>query len=347
MKKRDAHKITLPRVILRGDGVIDKVGEVCQSLELGKNAIVVTGPTTRKVAGDRVASLLKSSGFASQIVISKGANEENVEAAKKGDADFIVGVGGGSVNDVAKLAASDKNVPFVSVPTSAANDGIASSRSSIKRAGSKTSIEAETPIAVIADIEILSKSPHRYFAAGCGDVISNYTSVLDWKLAHKEKGEYYGVYAGELAWMSSNSILSNVELMASDRIEGTKLLIEALISSGVSMGIAGSTRPASGSEHMFSHALEVVAPKPALHGEQCGVGTIMMAFLHQADWEGIKNALERLKAPTTAKELGIEPEHLIKALTVAHNIRPGRYTILRDGLSAEKAEHVARKTGVI
>ena len=54
------------------------------------------------------------------------------------------------------------------------------------------------------------------------------------------------------------------------------------------MSIAGSSRPASGSEHMFSHALDRIAPKPALHGEQCGVGTIMMMYLHGGNWQTVQ-----------------------------------------------------------
>ena len=56
-----------------------------------------------------------------------------------------------------------------------------------------------------------------------------------------------------------------------------------MISSGMAISIAGNSRPASGSEHKFSHALDMIAPKPALHGEQCGVGTIMMMYLHGGD----------------------------------------------------------------
>lgn len=55
------------------------------------------------------------------------------------------------------------------------------------------------------------------------------------------------------------------------------------------MCIAGSSRPTSGSEHMFSHALDVLHPGKALHGEQCGVGCIMMMNLHGGDWKAIRD----------------------------------------------------------
>ena len=127
-----------------------------------------------------------------------------------------------------------------------------------------------------------------------------------------------------------------------------KQVVKALISSGMAISIAASSRPASGSEHKFSHALDMVAPKPALHGEQCGVGTIMMMYLHGGNWESIRDALKIVKAPTTAEELGIEPEYIIEALKIAHTIRKDRYTILGDrGLTDEAARKLASNTGVI
>ncbi|MFQ5961785.1 MAG: NAD(P)-dependent glycerol-1-phosphate dehydrogenase, partial [Candidatus Methylomirabilales bacterium] len=99
---------------------------------------------------------------------------------------------------------------------------------------------------------------------------------------------------------------------------------------------------------LFSHALDRLAQQPALHGEQVGVGTIMMMYLQGGDWEEIRDALTVIGAPTTAKALGISPKEITEALVHAHEVRPDRYTILGDkGLSPEAADHVATLTGVI
>ena len=98
---------------------------------------------------------------------------------------------------------------------------------------------------------------------------------------------------------------------------------------------------------MFSHALDQLAPKPALHGEQCGVGSIMMMYLHGGDWQQIRSALKKIGAPATARELGIEDKYIIEALLHAHSIRPERYTILGSGLTPSAARKVAKITGVI
>jgi glycerol-1-phosphate dehydrogenase [NAD(P)+] len=148
--------------------------------------------------------------------------------------------------------------------------------------------------------------------------------------------------------MTAKMTMKSADAIKEGLIESSELVVKALISSGMAISIAGTSRPASGSEHKFSHALDKVAPKPALHGEQCGLGTIMMMYLHGGDWKYIRETLKTVKAPTTAYELGIDPEYIIKALTIAHTIRKERYTILGDrGLTKQSAEKLATTTGVI
>jgi glycerol-1-phosphate dehydrogenase [NAD(P)+] len=114
------------------------------------------------------------------------------------------------------------------------------------------------------------------------------------------------------------------------------------------MSIAGSSRPCSGSEHLFSHALDMIKPNHAMHGEQCGVGTVMMAYLHRANWKRIREALKMLGVPTNAHELGIEKEDVVKALEMTSTIRPERYTILNTlKLNHEICKKLAKITQVI
>ena len=109
----------------------------------------------------------------------------------------------------------------------------------------------------------------------------------------------------------------------------------------------GRTYPREAAQHKFSHALNRIAPKPALHGEQCGVGTILMMYLHGGNWQQIRDALRRVGAPVNARELSIPDRCIIDALVHAHEVRPERYTILGAGLNSEAAENVARITGVV
>ena len=201
---------------------------------------------------------------------------------------------------------------------------------------------------VIADTRIIRKSPYKFTSAGIGDTIAKYTSVKDWRLGHIIKGEYYGDYASSLSLMVAKMILGSTRDIRKRTDQGIGVLLEALISSGAAMGIAGSSRPASGSEHKLSHALDIVADYPSMHGLQCGVGTIVMAYLHGENWSMIKNALETAKCPTTAKGLKVDRDIMLKALLKAKDIKPERYTII-DHIKLDRkiAENALEVTGVI
>lgn len=346
------HLIKLPRRIVIGKGVRRKIPEYINSLELGSNVLIVTGPRLINIIGKEVIEILEDKKFNVDYIITKNTNindlNELLNSLIKEKYDCILGLGGGKSIDTAKYLATKLEKPFISVPTAASHDGIASPFASIKGLEKPTSIKVEGPIAIIADIEIIVKAPYRLLASGVGDLIAKFTAILDWKLAHKLKNEYYGDYAASLALLSAKHVINYASIISRGSEESTRIVIEALISSGIAMHIAGSSRPASGSEHLFSHALDMIAPKPALHGEQCGVGTIMMAYLHGKNWKKIKRALRKVGAPTTAKELGIDSYYIVKALTIAHKIRPERYTILGEtGLTWEAAEKLAKTTGVI
>ena len=341
----------LPREVLLGEDLKDKVSQVAKRLKLGENVLILYGPKTKEIAGKDVEMYLKNFFHVKNLLI-KEASMKNVQKAietiRNENMDWVLGVGGGSIIDVAKLASFKADVPFISFPTTASHDGIASANASIRDLEAKTSIKARPPVAVIADVNIIKTAPYRYLAAGVGDMISNLTAVKDWELAHKIKGEYFSEYAASLSLMSAKMVIKNANIIRLGNEESVRKAIKGLISSGVAMSIAGSSRPASGAEHLFSHALDAIAPKPALHGEQCGVGTIIMAYLHGLNWKKIRETLKRVGAPTNAYELEIDPEFIIEALTIAHTIRPERYTILgKDGLTKEAAEKAAKITGVI
>lgn len=342
----------LPREVIVGGGVLEFAGEVCKKLGFSESALVIAGPTTWEVAGRRVVDLLNDAGVNANHLVVSSQMIKNVEELEKKIKELkpqvALAVGGGTKIDVTKLGSARQKVPFISVPTAASHDGIASSLASLKGLQKPYSSVAQAPMAIIADTGVITQTEHRFTASGCGDVLAKFTAVRDWKLARCEKNEYYGEYAASLTLMSAKLVRKNAALIKPDNEEGVRVLLEALISCGVAMSIAGSSRPGSGSEHLFSHALDMIAPKPAMHGEQCGVGTIMMAQLHDTDWKRIKKTLQEVGAPTTAEELGMEPEYIVKALVQARSVRPERYTILdKKRLTYDSARELAKTTGII
>ncbi|RLF49854.1 MAG: NAD(P)-dependent glycerol-1-phosphate dehydrogenase [Thermoplasmata archaeon] len=347
------HKsMELPRRVVVGHDALESVLDVVENVHLSGPYLIVADNTTKKVAGDKIADMLEDTGNDVDFVLIKEADMETVESVvariREIKAHTVFGVGGGRPIDVAKCSSHRENVPFVSVPTAASHDGIASSIASIRIEGRNTSIETRSPTAVIADTKIIASAPYRLMASGCGDIIANYTAVKDWRLARMLRGESYSSYAAALSEMTATMLVENSEAIKPGLEEAAWIVVKALVSSSVAMSIAGSSRPASGAEHKFSHALDIIAPGKALHGEQCGVGTIMMMHLHGGDWRMIRQTLKNVGAPTNYKELGVSREDIIKALTMAHKIRPERYTILGDrGLTEDAAERLAEETMVI
>jgi glycerol-1-phosphate dehydrogenase [NAD(P)+] len=348
---KKAKGMELPREIILGHDSIDIVGDTCRGLKMKGPALIVADETTRVVAGDAVMESLINNNYQTFIRTISDATIEEVDAtAAKLDVEhinFAVGVGGGRPIDVAKLASFKMDIPFVSVPTAASHDGIVSGRASILVGGRKRSYDAHTPFALIADTSIIAQAPKKILAAGCGDLISNRTAVKDWELAHKQNNEEISTYASTLSKMTALVIEKYADIIAEGGEKAAWHVTKALVASGVAMSIAGSSRPCSGAEHMVSHKLDAIAPKPALHGEQCGLAAIMMMKLHGGDWEALKNTLSKIGGPVTTDELGIETEYIIQALTEAQTIRPDRYTILGSGLSEKEARKLAEETGII
>ncbi|WP_435116701.1 NAD(P)-dependent glycerol-1-phosphate dehydrogenase [Halolamina sp. C58] len=341
--------IRLPRNVVVGHGTLDELGDAVGELYLSGTPLIVTSPSPNEIVGDRVREQLP--GAETVIVAEAGFEQVQsvIDAAREVDAGYLVGLGGGKPIDTAKMASDELDVGFVSVPTAASHDGIVSGRGSIPEGDTRHSVAAEPPLAVVADTDVIADAPWELTTAGCADIISNYTAVADWQLAQRLKGVEYSEYGGALARMTAEMLVDNADLIRPGLEESAWIVVKALVSSGVAMSIAGSSRPASGAEHLFSHQLDRIAPGRALHGHQVGVGSIMTAYLHDGPdglWQDIRAALESLDAPTTADDLGVSEAELLEALTTAHEIRD-RYTVLGDGITEKAARDVAETTGVI
>ena len=346
MRTKPARSMILPRMVVTGPGVLEQIPAIIAELDIPERGLLDCDTNTLEIAGNQVIEYLEAGGHPMQRVVIKGANIEELERVESfsEDIDFLVGLGGGRPIDIAKQAGFNKNIPFISIPTAASHDGFGSARASIRRDGLKTSMQAIPPIAVVADTEIISRAPKRLLGAGVGDIISNQTAVLDWKLAGQKAD--YSEYAAALSEMAAKLVENDIDKVASGEEEGVRLVVKALISSGVAMSIAGTSRPASGGEHKFSHWLDSNYDTPALHGEQCGLGSIVTMFLHGGDWEKIKNTLRTVNAPINSRELGIDDSVVLNAFLNSKEIRPQRVTIL-DRSNQKQIEEAVLATGVI
>mgnify|MGYP003575034862 CR=1 FL=1 len=344
----------LPRQILIGKGVMRRLGAFVNDLKgNAKNICIISGNTVKSRVYEQCQEALSNTFYKMRWYETPATKLDQVlmlqSIIAKDHPEIILGIGGGRSVDVAKIISYNLNIPYISVPTSASHDGISSPFVSIKSPEKPYSIKAHAPLGVLADTKLISEAPPRLQSSGCGDLIGKITAVKDWELARDEKDEYFGTYAASLAYMSAKIIMENSHYLGGNTESEVRTIVEALISAGVASCIAGSSRPCSGAEHLFSHALEYISDHQCgLHGERVGIGTIIMSNLHGLDHEVIVKALENVNAPTTASQLNIKEDHMVKSLLIAQSLRLDRFTILgKLTLDKGSARSILKKVNVI
>ncbi|MGQ4892920.1 MAG: iron-containing alcohol dehydrogenase family protein [Candidatus Njordarchaeia archaeon] len=248
---------------------------------------------------------------------------------------LIVGFGGGKVVDVSKYVAYMRLLPVIVIPTTLSNDGIASPISVLKeRTGRRRlSLRSQMPTKVILDLNIIKKSPRENIIAGMGDLLSNISALKDWKLANLEKGEPIDYPAYMLSHNASTNFYRKIVCEPAEKFKKftTDILEElayGLILSGISMAIVGSSRPASGAEHLISHAIDHLYPeKASLHGYQVAYGMLIAELLRNENVDELIEIYKKVGLPTSYKELGLTKDEVIESILFAPKIRE-RYTIL-------------------
>ncbi|MEM9694976.1 MAG: iron-containing alcohol dehydrogenase family protein [Myxococcota bacterium] len=249
----------------------------------------------------------------------------------------IVGVGGGKTLDLAKYVAHLAGLPYVAVPTSLSNDGFASPTASLTLRGRRRSWPAKMPFGVVVDTEVAHGAPLALWHSGVGDLVAKLTAVVDWKLAFHAMGTPVDDFAALLSDATVHQFLARP---ARD-LEGVRLLATALMLNGVAIGVAGSSRPASGSEHLISHALDATSARPRLHGLQVGVAALLCAKLQgRGDDAPIEGLFE-----ATGFWASIERDPFVRtewqaALQKAPSMKDRFYTVLSEPGAVERGRRL-------
>ena len=258
---------------------------------------------------------------------------------------LIVGFGGGKIIDVSKYIAYMSILPVIVIPTTLSNDGIASPISVLKDPDGRRrmSVKSQMPTKIILDLNIIKRAPKETTIAGIGDLLSNISALKDWKLANKEIGEPIDMSAYILSYNASNNFYRKILLESKEvNIHDNHLLEElsyGLFLSGISMAIAGSSRPASGAEHLISHAIDFLYPdKATFHGYQVAYGMLVAEAMRGGDLEELLSVFKKVSLPTSYRDLGLTKEEILRAIRFAPKIRE-RYTVLNKmDLESEKIE---------
>lgn len=326
-----------------GSNYIDLVGETLASTGISGKILYVSGPVTDKLYGEKVRSQIKKIGILKEEIVDHNTIEYAMNIAGRviaTDVNCIVAMGGGKVLDVCKYAAYMTKTPLLSIPTTMANDGIASPIAVLKRNdGKPKSLGCVMPSMLIVDTDIILQGPKELIKAGIGDTISNYTSLMDWELAvFRGKDEMNG-YA---YLMSKNALDALLSTRYDSICEGfVNILGNSLVLSGIAMEFVGSSRPVSGSEHLFSHALDYYCDNKNLHGIQVALGTVAVLKLCDKSCDIVVDYLNKYDVEINPLKLNIDMDSFVYCMQNAMSMRKNRYTCLDEvDLSEDRLKKV-------
>lgn len=258
-------------------------------------AVIITDETTYAIAGRAFSQAMEAAGLPLAEPVLFPAVPElrpdtlNVEKVRQALVDndgpvVPVAVGSGTVNDLVKRAAFLAGLPYVVVGTAASMDGYTASGAALIHDGVKQTFDCPAPVAVIADVEVLAQAPKAMTASGYGDLVGKITAGADWLIADALGIEPLIPDVWELVQGPLKEMIADPERFQRGEPEAIEQLFYGLVITGLAIQFAGSTRPASGSEHQFSHLWEMRGLEHegqfVSHGYKVGLGSIFSTALY-------------------------------------------------------------------
>lgn len=339
------------RQIEIGPGVLSGLAETVSALG-GGPVFLLADENTWQAAGERASRLLREAGVpvhchlfpGSPVLVPDETTVGAALAAMEPDDRLLLAVGSGTLNDTARILSARCRIPYVICATAPSMDGFASTVSPLILGGSKVTKPAVYPAAILADTLVMKEAPAPMLTAGFGDIIGKYTALADWKLARELKREYYCEQSVALMERAVENCAQSAARLKQREETAVRAAAEALVLSGVAMGLVGYSRPASGAEHHMAHYWEVDALRRGeahpLHGNAVGAAAVVSATLYELakdelpegfplpDKQRILAGLKAAGAAPGPRELGISRELFHRSVLHAMEIRE-RYTILR------------------
>lgn len=300
-----------------GYDAVEELLAYCKTNNLNRFTLIADS-NTYPALGEKVETALKGANYEVKTVLLEG--DEVIASAEyvldvlinalEGDCTFI-SVGSGTITDITRFTSHRSGRPFIAMPTAPSVDGFTSMGAPLVLRGVKQTIICQAPLAVFADLKVMSEAPHRLIAAGYGDMVGKIASLADWSLGKLLWEEPFDEAIYKRSEAAIERCLTRSEEIGKNTPEGVQHLMESLIESGFCMMEFGSSRPASGAEHHASHYWEMqllLQGKPAiLHGAKVGFALIgvarQYAKIREIDRAELMNRLEAATLPDRAEEV--------------------------------------------
>jgi glycerol-1-phosphate dehydrogenase [NAD(P)+] len=299
------------REIVHGPGALGHLAAVVARLHVSSgSAVVVLSDDVAKLCGGRdvvdvAVESLSTQWDVRRVVLPSADRDGEVRADEVTLDDAVrevgavaaaglVSVGSGTIADIGKSVAGRLDLTHVVVQTAASVNGFVDDQSVLLLNGTKRTTPSRWPDAVVIDSRILAASPARMTRSGLGDLLSTYTGAADWLLASVVGFDpTYSPTAVAVLRSGIDATMAAAAGLRTNHPDALEALAASLTRGGLAMGVAGRTSPSSGAEHTISHLLEMSATalsRPsALHGEQVGAASVVVARV----WAAMR---ERLRA---------------------------------------------------
>lgn len=343
------NQFRLPNHLIIENGILNDIPsgikDVFPDVKFPKT-IIITTEHLKGLFPDILGQIQKSIPNSELRVIENADYDSAVALAKyisMNDIKLVIGFGGGRVLDLVKFAAFVSKAKLVSLPTALSNDSLASPVAVLGTEGkARKSFRCKIPDAIIVDVDIVKNTPKLQLLAGIGDTLSKYTAIYDWKLAARKNGEAMDDFACMMSHMAFESILFNTADDLTDR-DFIRRLTNALVMGGLAMEVAGNSRPSSGSEHLFCHALEEDFSEQVslLHGIATAMGTYPASIFQGQNPVKVAKIIKQYGIPAKPSDNGVTEDIFIQAWQGAAGTRADRYTILNEAdLSTSRLREV-------
>lgn len=331
------HELSIKDIAV-GSGIVKDTGKILKRNGFGKNLLLVADKNTLKVSAG-IENALKDFKITYKIYENlREATVAQTQVIKKllDDVDGVISVGTGSLNDICRKAAADKNKPLCLFATASSMDGFASYSSPLTDGNFKITYPAKSPEVIIADTSILAAAPAELKSAGFGDMMGKYVGLIDWQVSHIVSGEYYCEKVANLTKKATDKIMALADKITSNDEKTVEAVFDALLLTGIGMSFTKTSRPASGTEHILSHYWEckklLDGKISDFHGKKVGVATLLImqeykklyekvsvrAKKETVDWQDIyadygalADEVKKLNTPDTITD-SVSPEDIEK-----------------------------------
>lgn len=343
------NSIAIPVILKVGKGALKKIGTYLKAEKL-EQVVIYFGNGLIDMFGMEVMDSLSREGISileySELDTVDMNDIISLAFSIPNKAKAVISIGGGKVIDAGKYAAFLRNIPFISVPTSASSDGFSSASASLIVDGRRTSVPAKLAYGIVVDTEVIRTAPVKFLYSGVGDMISKITALYDW--IYEEKCGYSVVndFAVMIAKKAVNSFVRTPYQSIQDELF-LKELLDSLSMSGIANEIAGSSAPTSGSEHLISHALDKILESPQLHGIQVGIASYLMSKVQDHRYVRVNKILRETGFWNYAATLQMKKSDFIQAIDLAPSIKPHRHTYLHEEVYREAAKKLVLEDEVL